>query len=131
MPVRVPDLVTELNRPWLPDAVEGFLGSRPSEDLAPGRQALLAWVVDRDLGCGELTTALGLGDTEVSWSDFLWEDGIHDPRPVDQLDQPIIFDRNQYEAAFVDACMRVAGFPYDDLAITDAGSAGPGNGDGS
>lgn len=114
-----PDLVTELNRPWLPgipDAVEVLQGRRPSEDLAPGRVALLVCVVDGDLGCGALTTALGLGDTEVSWSDFLWEDGIYDPRPVTQLDRPITFDRSQYEAAFVDAYERVAGFPYDELA---------------
>lgn len=114
-----PDLVTGLNRPWLPgipDAVEVLLGRRPSEDLAPGRLALLVCVVDGDLGCGALTTALGLGDTEVSWSDFLWEDGIYDPRPVTQLDRPITFDRSQYEAAFVDAYERVAGFPYDELA---------------
>lgn len=114
-----PELVTELNRPWLPgvpEALEKLLGRRSSDDLAPGRVALLLCHVDGDLACGALTAALRVEDAEVSWSDFLWEDGIYDPRPVDQLDQSITFDRSQYEAAFVDADERVAGFPYDELA---------------
>ena len=47
-----PDLVTELNRPWLhgvPEAVDRLLGRRPSEDLAPGRVPLLVCQVDGDL----------------------------------------------------------------------------------
>lgn len=114
-----PELVTELNRPWLhvvPEALDRLLGRRPSEDLDPGRIPLLLCHVDGDLACGALTASLRVADAEVSWSDFRWEDGIYDPRPVEQLDQPITFDRGQYEAAFVDACARVAGFPYDELA---------------
>jgi hypothetical protein len=114
-----PELVTELNRPWLhvvPEAVDKLLGRRPSEDLDPGRVPLLLCHVDGDLACGALTAALRVGDAEVSWSDFRWEDGIYEPRTVEQLDQPITFDRSQYEAAFVDAHGRVDGFPYDELA---------------
>ncbi|WP_141137457.1 hypothetical protein [Blastococcus mobilis] len=86
--------------------------------------------MDGDLACGALTAARRVGDAEVSWSDFRWEDGIYDPRPVDRLDQPITFDRSQYEAAFADAYARVASFPYDELASTAAGSSGPGSGGG-
>lgn len=113
------DLVTELNRPWLPgvpDAVATFLGRRPGEFLAPGRIPLLVCAVDGDLGCGALTTALDVGAAEVTWSDFLWEDGIFDPRPVEHLDRPVTFGRANYEAAFADAYERVAAFPYDELA---------------
>jgi hypothetical protein len=114
-----PDLVTELNRPWLPgvpDAVERFLGGRPGGFLAPGRIPLLVCAVDGDLGCGQLTTALDVGAAEVTWSDFLWEDDIFEPRPVEHLDRPVIFDRAHYEAAFAGAYERVAAFPYDELA---------------
>ena len=113
------DLVTELNRPWLhvvPEAVRRFLGGRASEELVPGRVALLVCPVDGDLGCGQLTAALEVGDMEVLWSDFLWEDGVCDPRPVEHLHQPFVFDRAQYEAAFASAYERVAAFPYDELA---------------
>ncbi len=114
-----PGLVTELNRPWLPsvpDAVNGLLGRRPSEDLAAGRVALLVCGSCGDLGCGQLTAALDVGDAQVSWSDFLWEDGIFEPRSVEHLDERLTFDRARYEAAFADAYERVAAFPYDELA---------------
>lgn len=114
-----PDLVTELNRPWLPsvpDAANRLLGRRPSEDLAAGRVALLVCGSCGDLGCGQLTAALDVGDAQVSWSDFLWEDGIFEPRSVEHLDERLTFDRARYEAAFADAYERVAAFPYDELA---------------
>jgi hypothetical protein len=114
-----PDLVTELNRAWLPsvpDAVDRLLGRRPSEDLAPGRVALLVCSVCGDLGCGQLTAALEIRDAEICWSDFRWEDGMSEPRPAEQLTQRLTFDRNSYEAAFADAYEQVAAFPYDELA---------------
>jgi hypothetical protein len=45
-----------------------------------------------------------------------WRDKPEPNRPRSRRRQPIIIDRNQYEAAFVDACTRVAGFQNDDLA---------------
>ncbi len=113
------DLVTELNRPWLPgvpESVDRFLGRRPGEFLAPGRIPLLVCAVDGDLACGQLTAALDGGAAEVTWSEFRWEDGMSGPRPVEHLDEPLRFDRRQYEAAFADAFERVAAFPYDELA---------------
>lgn len=113
------DLVTELNRPWLPEvaeAVDRLLGRRSGDLLAAGRVALLVCPVDGDLGCGQLTAALDLTPEAVTWSDFLWEDGIFDPRPVEQLEEPLTFHRAQYEAALADAHERVAAFPYDELA---------------
>ncbi|GLW30297.1 hypothetical protein [Actinoplanes regularis] len=84
--------------------------------LAPGRVALLVCPQCPDLGCGQLTTALDLGTTEVTWSDFRWENGFTEPSPVEHLTAPITFDRAGYEAVFADACERVAEFPYDELA---------------
>jgi hypothetical protein len=113
------DMVTELNRPWLPEvtaAVERLLGQRPSEDLPAGRVPLLVCQVDGDLGCGQLTAALDLGPAEVSWSAFLWEDDYSDPRPVEGLADSFTFERTTYEDAFRDAYERVAAFPYDKLA---------------
>jgi hypothetical protein len=114
-----PDLVTELNRPWLPtvtEAVDRLLGRRPSEHLPVGRVPLLVCGLCGDLGCGQLTAALDIGDAEVSWSDFLWEDGFFEPRPVEQLHERLTFDRTSYEAVFADAYERVAAFPYDEPA---------------
>lgn len=111
--------MTELNRPWLPsvpDAVEKLLGTRPSDDLTDGRVELLVCGACGGLGCGALTAALDVGDAEVSWSEFLWEDGMSDPRPVEQLAGPLTFDRALYEAAFSDAYERVAACPYDESA---------------
>jgi hypothetical protein len=113
------DYVTELNRPWLPEVaktVDRFLGRGADEFLAPGRVALLVCPRDGDLGCGQLTTALGFGAAEVTWSDFRWEDGRSDPRPEERLDQALTFSRAQYESAFADAHQRLAAFPYDELA---------------
>lgn len=113
------DFVTELNRPWLADVantVDRFLGRRPDEDLAPGRIALLVCPMDGDLWCGQLTALLDIGAAEVSWSDFRWEDGYSDSRREERLDQPLVFDRAQYEAVFADAYRRVAAFAYDELA---------------
>ena len=101
-----PGLVTELNRPWLPsvpDAVNRLLGRRPSEDLAAGRVALLVCGSCGDLGCGQLTAALGVRDAHVSWSDPLWEYGSFEPRSVEHSDERLTFDRARYEAAFADA----------------------------
>ena len=101
-----PGLVTELNRPWLPsvpDAVNRLLGRRPSEDLAAGRVALLVCGSCGDLGCGQLTAALGVRDAHVSWSDPLWEDGSFEPRSVEHSYERLTFDRARYEAAFADA----------------------------
>lgn len=113
------DMVTDPNRPWLhivPEAVNRFLGRRPTEDLASKRIALLVCVVDGDLGCGQLTAALEVGELEVSWSDFLWENGDFASSPVEHLHQPLVFERAQYETTLADAYQRVAALPYDELA---------------
>lgn len=115
------DMVTELNRPWVdlvPAAVDRLLGRRPAEDLAAGRVALLVCAVDGDPGCGRLTAALDVGDGTVSWSGFRWEDGRSAARPVDGLDEPLVFDRRQYEAAFAGAVAEVAALPHDELSHT-------------
>lgn len=113
------DMVTELNRPWLPNvgpAIERLLGRRPSADLAPGRIALLVCMVEGDLGCGQLTAKLDVGAEKIAWSNFQWEDGRWEPRPVNGLQGPLIFDRAAYEREFSDAYERVAAFDYDELA---------------
>ena len=115
---RARDLVTELNRPWLrevPDAVDRFLGRRSAEFLGPGRIPLLVCAVDGDLGCGQLTAAVRVA-ADVTWSDFMWEDGSAQPSPAGLLDGSVRFDRAQYEATFAEAYERVAAFPYDERA---------------
>jgi hypothetical protein len=113
------DLVTELNRPWLPQvgqAVDRLAGRRPADSLPRGRAALLVCPDDGDVECGQLTTALHTTATEVTWSDFRWEGGPYEPDPTEHLTEPISFDRAQYEAALADAYERVAELPYDELA---------------
>jgi hypothetical protein len=113
------DLLTNLNRPWLPnvaESVDELLGRTPSQELRAGRIALLVCSVCGDLGCGQLTAALNVSDAEVSWSDFLWEDDHSDPTPVEHLRDPVHFDRSQYEAALTHAPERVAALPYDESA---------------
>ena len=113
------DMVTELNRPWLPEVgptIEKLLGRRPNEYLAPGRVALLVCMIEGDLGCGQLTTKLDVGAEKISWSNFQWEDGRSEPSPVDGLQDSLVFDRTAYEREFSDAYDRVAAFDYDELA---------------
>ena len=112
------DMVTELNRPWLPfvaESVDVLLGRRPHGELAPGRVSLLMCQVCGDLGCGALTARLDVGVDEVRWTDWKWEDW-DEPRSVEGGPGELRFDRSQYEAVFLDAPSRVAGFPYDQLA---------------
>lgn len=69
------DLVTELNRPWLPEvrqAVDRLLGRCPGEVLTPGRVVLLVCAEDGNFGFGQLTIALDVSADEVTWSDFRW-----------------------------------------------------------
>lgn len=65
----------------------------------------------------------------VSWSNFSWEDGYSDPRPVEHLHEPIVFARGQYETVFTGASERVDAFPYDELAHRGRQFSGLGSGD--
>lgn len=119
--------MTELNRPWLPavpEAVSRLLGQRTSEDLASERVALLVCAVDGDLGCGQLTATLAVGDADVSWSDFLWEDGNFDPRPVEHVHQPVVFDRAQYETIFAGAAESSSEHPLARAIVAAAADRG-------
>ena len=128
-----PDLVSELNRPWLagvPDAVQRLQGQQPSDDLPPGRVALLVCAVDGDLGCGQLTTALTVGDAVVTWTDFRWEDGIHASSPVPRLPDRLTFDRARYEGPSPTSRRGSRACPTTSWPTADAGSCGPGSGAG-
>lgn len=112
------DMVTDLNRPWLPtvaQAVEVLLGRRRHADLAPGRVPLLVCAACGDLGCGALTALVNVGVDDVRWSDWKWEDW-GEPRPVRGDPGELRFDRSQYESELVNAPARVAALPYDELA---------------
>lgn len=112
------DMVTELNRPWLPvvaNAVETLMGRRPHDDLRPGRAALLVCKMCGDIGCGMLSAKLEVGPTEVTWSDFLWED-FEEPQKVEGLVNHIAFQRDEYEDVLLASYTRVAAFDYDKLA---------------
>ena len=105
------DLVTGLNRSWWsqdPSAVETLLGRRPAPDLESGRIPLLVCGECGDLACGAVTAALDMGPSEVTWSDFRWENGYDEPEPIDSLVVPIRFERGQYEAELANAGHRVA-----------------------
>jgi len=109
------DLVTDLNRDWVPEAVapavETLLGRRTSPGLDGGRVPLLVCGSCGDLACGALTAKLDVGTNGVTWSEFRWENGYQDPEPIDSLRAPITFDRAQYEAELADAARRVAALP--------------------
>lgn len=112
----LPDLVTELHRPWLeavPAAVEVLRGRAAHPDLPAGRTSLLVCAVDGDLGCGALTAALRLTADTVSWRDLAWEDGRSSPRPALGLPETFTFDRVQYERELAQAVARVAELPFD------------------
>jgi hypothetical protein len=109
------NLVTDLNRAWLAEgvtvAIETLLGRRPAPDLDGGRIPLLVCGECGDLACGAVTAALDVGVSEVTWSDFRWENGYGQPEPIDSLVEPIRFDRAQYEAELADADNRVGALP--------------------
>ncbi|RBY86449.1 hypothetical protein [Blastococcus sp. TF02A-30] len=109
------NLVTDLNRDWVPDAVapavETLLGRRASPDLDAGRVPLLVCGSCGDLACGAVTAKLDVGTKEVTWSEFRWENGYEGPEPIDSLPDQVRFDRAQYEAELADAVHRVATLP--------------------
>ena len=107
--------VTALNGEWVLEhvtsAVEVLLGRRPAADLAAGRVPLLVCGECGDLACGALTATLEVGPSEVTWSQFSWEDGYQPSGPVDSLVEPIRFDREQYESTLAEARSRVTALP--------------------
>lgn len=112
------DLVTELNRAWLPsvaETVEVLLGRRPHPDLSPGRIPLLVCGACGGPDCGALTAQLTVADAEVGWSDWRWADseGEHD---IEAELGGFTFGRAAYEATLRGAAERVARMPYDELA---------------
>jgi hypothetical protein len=111
------NLVTELNRSWWSQdtpAVETLLGRRPAPNLDSGRIPLLVCGECGDLACGAVTAALDVGDSEVTWSDFRWENGYEEAEPIDSLVDPMRFDRAQYEAELAEADHQVADLPEDE-----------------
>lgn len=114
-----PDVVTLLNRAWLPtvaDSIEELLGVRLVEGLAQGRIALLVCGACGDVPCGAVTASLRFDVETVTWSDFGWENGDGTADPISEAPESLAFDRQQYQAAFEDAFDRVAAYPYDELA---------------
>jgi hypothetical protein len=118
------DLVTVLNRAWLPgvaEAVEVLQGHRPHPDLGPDRVALLVCGVCGDLDCGALTVRLDVTDSEVRWSDWSWVDhqGERDAQsPSGERIEPVVFDRTDYQACLERSVDRLADMPYDELDHT-------------
>ncbi|MEU2351172.1 hypothetical protein [Modestobacter sp. NPDC049651] len=112
------NLVTALNRSVWADisgAVETLLGRRPAPYLDAGRIPLLVCGSCGELECGAVTAALHVGATEVTWSDFRWDQGnISGPEPIDSLCAPLRFDRVQYGAELADVGLRVADLPDDE-----------------
>lgn len=118
---RVPEaagLVTDLNRAWLPqavdEAVEILLGQRPHPSLGSGRVAVLVCGVCGDLGCGALTCTLHVGGAMVRWSDWRWCYGTGESPSRTELPM-FCFDRRSYGAGLRAAPDRIRHLPYDDL----------------
>lgn len=113
-----PDMVTPLSRPWVeevPTEIGRLLGEGETAYLPTGRVALLLCAVDGDVGCGALTARLRPSETHVVWMDWLWESD-HGARPVEQLSDPVLFDRSTYESQLRAAPAMVQAMPYDELA---------------
>jgi hypothetical protein len=122
------NLVTGLNRSWWsqdPSAVAILLGRRPAPNLDSGRIPLLVCGECGDLACGAVTVALDVGASEVTWSDFRWENGYEEAELVDSLVEPIRFDRAQYEAVLADAGHQVAALPEDEPLFRERSRRGP------
>jgi hypothetical protein len=113
-----PDMVTALSRPWLkevPTEVDRLLGLGQTEGLSSGRVALLLCAVDGDIACGALTARLQLSEAHVAWTDWLWE-SYQGALPVEQLCEPLVFNRALYEAQLHGALAALQAMPYDELA---------------
>jgi hypothetical protein len=114
------DMVTALCRTWdealVTEAVEVLLGRRGTCETDAPRVELLVCKLCGDVGCGTLTARLTLTPSAVTWSNFLWEGSATGAAPVEGISEPFVFERDEYEAAFVNATERVAAFPYDELA---------------
>ncbi len=114
------DLVTPLNRAWLPtvpDALDELRGRRPASGLAEHRIALLVCGGCGDLECGAITASLSVTTDQVSWTEFRWEDGFQ-PRyePIAAAGPGFTFDRASYDTTFSEAYDRIAALPYNELA---------------
>ncbi|HEX5994690.1 MAG TPA: hypothetical protein VFY84_06075 [Jiangellales bacterium] len=117
------DLVTELNRAWLPgvgEAVEVLLGRKPHPRLGPDRVPLLVCGVCGSLDCGVLTARLTVTEAEVRWSEWRWvsyeSESDTDTTVVAGGVEPFTFDRTSYDAALNQSVDRLADMPYDELA---------------
>jgi hypothetical protein len=118
------DLVTVLNRAWLPsaaEAIEVLQGLQPHPQLDPDRVALLVCGVCGDLDCGALTVRLDVTASEVRWSDWRWMDhqGERDAElPSGERIEPLVFDGPAYQACLEESVDRLVDMPYDELAHT-------------
>ncbi len=77
--------------------------------------ALLVCRVDGDIACGALTADLQLSETHVAWTDWPWE-SYQGARTVENVSEPLLFDRTTYEAQLSAALAMVQAMPYDELA---------------
>ena len=78
----VGDLVTELNRAGSPKVPTPCRASSDASRAPPcsrlGAPALLVCPVRADLNCGAVTGHLDIGQDDVSWADWRW-DNSHEP----------------------------------------------------
>ena len=76
------------------------LQAAPSSDS--GRVLLYICPECGDIGCGAYSAKVGRDQGTYSWSDFAYENGYEDPRPLERVG-PFAFEANQYEAAIASA----------------------------
>jgi hypothetical protein len=115
------DMVTVLNRAWLPgvaEVVEVLQGHRSHPELGPNRVALLVCGVCGDLDCDALTVRLDVTGSEVRWSEWRWVDhqGERDgTSPSGERIEALVFDRTDYQASLEQSVDRLVEMPYDEL----------------
>ena len=72
----------------------------PSFDT--GRVLLYVCPECGDIGCGAYSAIVSVASGEASWSDFAYENGYEDPRPLENIG-PFVFDTSRYKAAIASA----------------------------
>jgi hypothetical protein len=55
-----------------------------------------------DIGCGVYSAKVARNQETYTWSDFVYENGYEDPRPLERIG-PFVFIASQYEAAIASA----------------------------
>jgi len=70
--------------------------------MSSGRVLLYMCPECGDIGCGAYSAKIARDHGTYTWSDFAYENGYEDPRPLEGIG-PFVFSSSQYEAAIASA----------------------------